>query len=86
MLTHADVELLEFEETHPRHTGLKADAIRHRLQITPTRYYQRLRWLAGQRAALDAYPRVCARVQRSVDRRREADEVLQRQLRALPYR
>jgi hypothetical protein len=25
-------------------------------------------------------------MQRSVDRRREADEVLQRQLRALPYR
>ena len=53
MLTHADIQLLEFEDTHPRRTGLKNDAIIHRLGMSPARYYQRLETLARQQAVID---------------------------------
>jgi hypothetical protein len=76
MLTHNDVAILEFEDTHPRHTGLKDDAIRHRLEMSTTRYYQRLRWLVRQPDAVAHYPQVCSRVQRAADRRREERERL----------
>jgi Protein of unknown function (DUF3263) len=71
MLTHDDVRLLEFEEAHPRFTDLKADAIVHRLGMSPSRYYQRLSHLAKQRDAMERYPGVCSRVNRREERRRE---------------
>ena len=71
MLTHADIRLLEFEDTHPRRTGLKNDAIIHRLGMSPAVYYQRLDHLARQQAVMDRYPRLAARVERAAERRRE---------------
>ena len=71
MLTHADIRLLEFEDTHPRRTGLKNDAIIHRLGMSPARYYERLDHLARQQAVLDRYPRVAARIERASARRTE---------------
>jgi hypothetical protein len=71
MLTHADIRLLEFEETHPRRTGLKNDAIIHRLGMSPARYYQRLDQVARQQPVLDRYPRLAARIERAADRRRQ---------------
>ena len=71
MLTHADIQLLEFEDTHPRRTGLKNDAIIHRLGLSPARYYQRLDQLVSQQAVLDQYPRLAARIERAAARRRE---------------
>jgi uncharacterized protein YutE (UPF0331/DUF86 family) len=78
MLTHADIRLLEFEDTHPRRTGLKNDAILHRLGMSPARYYQRLEHLAGQREVIDRYPRLADRTARRASRRREEREQLQR--------
>jgi hypothetical protein len=78
MLTHADIRLLEFEDTHPRRTGLKNDAILHRLGMSPTRYYQRLDQLAGQQAVIDRYPRLADRIGRATRRRQEERAQLRR--------
>jgi hypothetical protein len=80
MLTHADIQLLEFEDTHPRRTGLKNDAILHRLGMSPARYYQRLDQLARQQAVIDRYPRLAERVARGAERRRQERTQLQRWL------
>jgi hypothetical protein len=80
MLTHADIQLLEFEDTHPRRTGLKNDAIIHRLGMSPARYYQRLEQLARQQAVQDRWPRLADRVTRSMERRRQERAQLQRWL------
>jgi hypothetical protein len=71
MLTHADIRLLEFEDAHPRRTGLKNDAILHRLGMSPALYYHRLERLARQQAVVDRYPRLAARIERASERRRE---------------
>jgi hypothetical protein len=71
MLTHADIRLLEFEDANPRRTGLKNDAIIHRLGMSPAVYYQRLDHLARQQAVMDRYPRLAARFERAAERRRE---------------
>lgn len=72
MLTQQDRAILELEQAYPRLTGKKQDAIRHELDLTLTRYQQRLRWLVTQPEAVSAYPMVCARVQRV--HQRKADE------------
>ena len=68
MLTPIDIEVLAFEETHPRHTGLKAEAIRETFGLTSARYYARLRRLTREQEAVAAYPQLCARIQRSTER------------------
>jgi len=78
MLTHADIRLLEFEDTHPRRTGLKNDAIIHRLGMSPARYYQRLDALVRQPAVADRYPRLADRVGRATRRRQEERAQLRR--------
>jgi hypothetical protein len=78
MLTHADIDLLEFEDTHPRRTGLKNDAILHRLGMSPARYYQRLDQLARQQTVRDRYPRVADRIGRQTQRREQERAQLRR--------
>lgn len=68
MLTATDVEILVFEETHPRHTGLKAEEIRQTFGLPSGRYYARLRRLTREQDAVADYPQVCARVQRQTER------------------
>ncbi|GAA2749337.1 uncharacterized protein DUF3263 [Amnibacterium kyonggiense] len=80
MLTHADIRLLEFEDTHPRRTGLKNDAILHRLGMSPARYYQRLDQLVRQQAVQDRWPRLADRIERQNDRRRQERAQLRRWL------
>ncbi|MFD1720059.1 DUF3263 domain-containing protein [Amnibacterium endophyticum] len=81
MLTHADIRLLEFEDAHPRHTGLKTDAIRMRLGMTTSRYYQRLQVLAARPEVEDRWPRVARRVQRRTQQRADERAQLDRWLR-----
>ena len=78
MLTHADIRLLEFEDAHPRRTGLKNDAILHRLGMSPARYYQRLDQLARQPAVADRYPRLADRVARRATQREQERAQLRR--------
>jgi hypothetical protein len=78
MLTHADIRLLEFEDTHPRRTGLKNDAILHRLGMSPARYYQRLDHLVRQQAVAERYPRLADRIARVARRREEERAQLRR--------
>lgn len=77
-LTHLEVRLLEFEEAHPRHTGLKVDLIVHRLGMSPSRYYDQLRRLARDPRVRDRYPRIAARIERAEDRRRRTRAALER--------
>ena len=78
MLTHSDIQLLEFEDTHPRRSGLKNDAILHRLGMSPARYYQRLDALVRQEAVRDRYPRLADRIARSSQRHQEERAQLRR--------
>ena len=78
MLTHADIRLLEFEDTHPRRTGLKNDAILHRLGMSPSRYYERLGTLARQQAVQDRYPRLAERIGRRTEQRQQERAQLRR--------
>ena len=78
MLTHADIRLLEFEDAHPRRTGLKNDAILHRLGMSPARYYQRLDQLARQPAVADRYPRIADRFARRASQREQEQAQLRR--------
>lgn len=68
MLSSADIEILDFEETHSRHTGFKAEAIRESFGLTSARYYARLRRLTRQQEAVARCPQLCARIQRSTER------------------
>lgn len=77
-LTHLEVRLLEFEQAHPRNTGLKSDAIVHRLGMSPSRYYQQLRRLARTPAARERYPAVVARVERAQTRMRQTRDAYER--------
>jgi hypothetical protein len=36
---HHPSSILDFERTHPRHSGVKEEAIRRELGLTPARYY-----------------------------------------------
>lgn len=76
MLTPENRALLAFEEAYPRHTGQKADLILYKFEMPASRYYQRLRWLATQRDAVEAFPQVCSRVSRRMERKREQREAL----------
>ena len=78
MLTHNEIELLEFEQAHPRRTGLKNDAILHRLQLSPALYYSRLSSLVRRPEVADRYPRLATRVARQTDRRRQERAQLDR--------
>ena len=68
VLENDEIQILEFEETHPRHTGFKAEAIRETFGLTSARYYARLRRLTRMQDAVARYPQLCARVQRSTER------------------
>jgi hypothetical protein len=68
MLTTTDIEILDFEETHPRHTGIKAEIIREQFGLPSTRYYARVRRLTREQDAVARYPQLCARVQRLTER------------------
>ena len=68
MITDEDLAILDFEETHPHHTGLKAERIRQTFGLPSARYYARLRRLTRERDAVARYPQLCARVQRSTER------------------
>ncbi len=73
MITHQDIRLLEFEERNPQHTPAKVDAIRNRIGMSPSRYYERLEWLARRREVADGYPRVVARARRRAELRRDRE-------------
>ncbi len=68
VLTIDETQILEFEETHPRHNGVKAEAVREAFGLTSARYYARLRRLTRQADAVARYPQLCARVQRQTER------------------
>ena len=68
MITDEDLAMLDFEETHPHHTGLKAERIRQTFALPSARYYARLRRLTREREAVARYPQLCARVQRTSER------------------
>lgn len=68
VLQNDEIEVLEFEETHPRHTGLKTEAIRQTFGLTSARFYARLRRLTRMPDAVARYPQLCARVQRQTER------------------
>ncbi|RNE50059.1 DUF3263 domain-containing protein [Corynebacterium alimapuense] len=70
-LSESDARLLDFEERSPRSAGIKEEAIRARLGMSPVRYYQRLNVLIDVPAAMAAHPSLTARLRRIRDRRAE---------------
>ena len=59
-----DRKVLEFERRFYRYQGLKEDAIRKELGITPMRYTQILNALAHDPEAIAEYPQITKRVRR----------------------
>ena len=62
--TEADTRLLEFEDAHPKQTGVKTDAILHTFGMTLTTYYRRIHRLAHNPDVVAAYPMLAKRVQK----------------------
>ena len=71
-LTERDQQILAFEKQWWRFEGAKQQAIRERLHLSPTRYYQLLNGLLDDPAALSAEPVVVRRLQRQRQARRAA--------------
>lgn len=65
-----DKAILEIESQHWRHIGTKEAAIRDRLGMSPTRYYQRLSRLVQQPEAANHAPVTTSRLRALQDRRR----------------
>jgi len=69
-LAEADRLLLAFEDRWPGHTWEKDRAMRVELRLAPTVYYQRLRLVVTDPAAVEAFPVACSRYQAGVDAQR----------------
>jgi hypothetical protein len=53
--------LLDFEDSHPAHTGGKEEGIRVELGLSAARYYQRLDRLLTEAEVVAAYPQLASR-------------------------
>lgn len=79
-LLPGDLAILEFEQRPWRYAGIKEDAIRAELGMTPARYYQTVARLIRQPAAAAHAPMLIARLNRirqggaHGSRRRSLDE------------
>lgn len=71
-LTDEQLTILDIEGKHWRNVGSKEQAIRARLGISATRYYQLLGNLVDEPAALERRPVLINRLRRLRDRRRLA--------------
>lgn len=71
-LTEQEHQLLEFEESHPRHTRAKEDLLRSEFGLSPARYYQTMSTLIDTAAALRDYPLLVRRLRRRRDDQRRA--------------
>jgi hypothetical protein len=71
-LTVRDRAILDFERDWWAEPGSKEAAIRERLHLSPTRYYQVLNDLLDSAEALGYDPLVVRRLRRQRDRRRKA--------------
>lgn len=71
-LTDQQLAILDIEAQHWRHAGSKEQAIRTRLGISATRYYQLLGALVDEPAALERQPVLVNRLRRLREGRRRA--------------
>lgn len=71
-LTERQRAVLDLERSWWQQPGSKESAIRSRLGLSPTRYYQLLAALADSAEALALDPLTVRRVRRARDRRRQA--------------
>ncbi|HEX8770668.1 MAG TPA: DUF3263 domain-containing protein [Acidimicrobiales bacterium] len=71
-LSDRDRAILDFERSWWMQPGPKESAIRARLNLSPTRYYELLRGLVTSPDAVAHDPLVIRRLQRSSTRRRRA--------------
>lgn len=62
--------ILDLEREHPRYNGTKDDAIRRRLNMSATSYFQILNQLLDDPAALEADPVLINRLRRLRDQNR----------------
>ena len=71
-LTDRDRAILDFERSWWLDTGSKTAAIRQRLQLSPTRYYELLASLTASAEAASYDPLLIRRLRRLRSRRRRA--------------
>ncbi|MEO6989784.1 MAG: DUF3263 domain-containing protein [Aquihabitans sp.] len=69
-LTERDKAILDFEQSWWSQTGVKADAVRDRFELSTTRYYTLLTEILEDPASLDYDPLLVRRLRRDRDRRR----------------
>lgn len=68
-LSELDQAILAFAEHAPRAAGVREEAVRARLGISPMRYYQRLNALVDEPAARASHPLLIGRLERMRERR-----------------
>lgn len=69
-LGELDMAILEFAEHAPRTAGIREEAVRRQLGISPVRYYQRLNVLVDHPEARRLHPLLIGRLARLRERRR----------------
>ena len=69
-LTPSERLLLDFENTHPRHTGAKEEHIRVHFKITSARYYQLVYRMLARPEVIEEYPQLANRTVRVLGQRR----------------
>lgn len=69
-LGELDAAILEFAEHAPRSAGVREEAVRRELGISPVRYYQRLNVLVENPEARRRHPLLIGRLERLRERRR----------------
>jgi len=67
-MTRDDRALLQFEEDHPREGGVKDNAMRRQLGLTPVRYRIRLLRLVRMPEVIATFPTVVHRFERRLER------------------
>jgi hypothetical protein len=68
-LSELDRAILAFEESWPRHSAAKEEAMREAFSMPPARYYQLLNAVIDSPAAVRHDPMLVARLQRARDAR-----------------
>lgn len=69
-LTERDKAILDFEQSWWSQTGVKADAVRDRFELSASRYYVLLTEILEDPESLDHDPLLVRRLRRDRDRRR----------------
>lgn len=77
-LTPLEESVLAIEREHPTYGGAKDDAIRQRLNLSATAYFQVLNALMDRPEAMEHSPQIIGRLRRIRDQKRDGERAQRR--------